>query len=319
MNQILNEDAGGSKTEEEQFESLSSEVKEIFSEVTGFSRSWVSADKLVKEFNPISWSLWRLTSFIMSRGLHVNTVPASMLLGYLRFLKWVGADPTLGVSVELKRNSLAAQHLKSDVIAATLFIHSVSCRLHPRPLKNIWGGMLDDALLRARIGAELGKYATEFSTGRCLIAGFAGRVGMITLIAMGTHQQAARTLQALARGADIVQTGLDVYSIDPFHVTANIMLRGGLGIDAAIGILAFGNSAFVPTNDVQRKWMSIARIIEISRTAAYGRLNAEDWEQANLLDSEKREDYKDQVKVIIRKGHGWPWMATPSSEPTQLA
>jgi hypothetical protein len=314
MNQFLDEEDNGSEIEEEQFEALSSEVKEIFGEVTGFSRSWFAADKLVKEFNPISWSLWRLIGFIMSRGLHVNTVPASMLLGYLRFLKLVGVDPVLGTTVELKTNALAAQHLKSDIIASTLFIHSIGCHLHPRPLKKIWGGMMDDALLRARIGMELGKYTEEFSTGRCLIAGFAGRMGMIVLIAMGTHQQAARTLQALARGADIVQTGLEVYSTDPFHVVAHIILRGGLGIDAAIGLLAFGNHAFVPSNDVQMKWRAVSRVIDVSRIGTYGRLTPEEWGHVNLLDPEKREDFKDQVKTVIRKGHGWMWMATPSTE-----
>jgi len=200
--------------------------------------------------------------------------------------------------------------------------HLTSYENHPQilteRLKKIWGGLLDDALLRARIGVELGKYATDFTTGRCLIAGFAGRVGMITLIAMGTHQQAARTLQSLARGADIVQTGLDVYSIDPFHVMAQIMLRGGLGIDAAIGILSFGNTAFVPSSDVQIKWRAISRIVEISRTASYGRLDAEDWEQANLLDPDTREDYKDVVKTVVRKGHNWNWMVTPSAEAPPL-
>jgi hypothetical protein len=318
MDQLLDEEYIDKQGEEEHPESLSSDVEELFGQVSGFSRSWTIADQLVGEFNPISWSLWRLIGFIMSRGVRINSVPPGMLLGYLRFLKLVGGDPVLGTSVELNTTALAAQHLKSDIIAATLFIHSISCHLHPRPLKKIWGGMLDDSLLRARIGLELGKHASDFGSGRCLIAGFAGRAGLIVLIATGTHQQAARTLQSLARGGDIVQTGLDVYSIHPFHVIAHIMLRGGLGMDSAVGVLSFGNSAFVPSNDLQLQWRAVSRIIETARTSTYDRLTAEDWERASLLDPDKRDDFKDQAKLILRKGHGWLWITEPSSEASTI-
>jgi hypothetical protein len=314
MDRLIDEEYADQQTEEDHPESLSSEVGELFGKVGGFSKSWTIADKLVKEFDPVSWSLWRLIGFIMSRGTRINSVSGPMLLGYLKFLKLVGADPVLGASVELDSNELAAQHLKPDIIAATLFIHSISCHLHPRPLKKIWEGMLDDSLLRSRIGLELGKNIADFGLGRCLIAGFAGRAGLIVLIATGTHQQAARTLQSLARGGDIVQSGLDVYSIDPFHLIAHIMLRGGLGIDPAVGVLSFGNNAFVPANNVQVQWRAVCRVIEAARTGNYGRLTTEDWEHVNLLDPDKRDDFKDAAKSVLRKGHGWLWITEPSSK-----
>ena len=305
------------KSGEQECKSLSLEVEEIFGEVTGFSRSWMIANKLVDEFDPVSWSLWRLIGFIMSRGMRINAPPDGMLMGYLKFLKRVGADPILGTEQELRTNGLAAKHLKPDIIAGALFAHSLSCRLNSRPLKKIWAGMLDDSLLRACIGVELGKYRPDFGLGRCFVAGLAGRVGLITLIATGSHQQAARTLQSLARGGEIVATGLGVYSTDPFQVMAQILLRGGFGIDAAVGVLSFGHDAFVPSNQVQLTWRSVSRVIDTARNGTYGRLTSQDWEQVRLLDPELREDFKDATKLILRKGHGWIWITEPSGEAPQ--
>jgi hypothetical protein len=312
MEQVTDDQVTDEESKHRHCSSLAHEVEELFGGVTGFARSWVIANEVVGEFNPVSWSVWRLNSFIMARSLHIVRPPHAMLMGYLKFLSIVGRDPVLGTEVELKDCRLAAENLKPDVIAATLFIQSVSCRLYDRPLRRIWFGMLEDAIIRSRIGFELGRYLDEFGVGRAIVAGLAGRIGLITLIATGSHQQAARTLQGLARGGDFIQTGLEIYSADPFHVTAQILLRGGFGLDAAIGSLAYGSSAFIPTNKVQLQWRVASKIIAAARTSTYGHLHSEDWQLFGLLDPEKREDFKNATRDILKKGHGWACLIEPS-------
>jgi hypothetical protein len=289
------------------------EVDEMYADIPDFSRSWKIAEQVVKDLEPVSWSLWRIMRFVMGNGSFVNKPLEGMVTGYLKFLVMVGNDPLFGNSVEIKSASVAVRVLAPDIIVATLFAHSIACRLYQKPYKKIWGTMFDDAIVRSRIGYELGKKAPEFSAGKGMIAGIASRVGLVILIATGSPQQAARTLQMLSKGATLSETGLTIYATDPSHVMGQIILRCGLGQDATIGVLSHGNINLAPSNTSQKQWRSAIRLIEATRSTTYNQLEADDWQVLHLLDPELREDFRDSAKAIIKNGHDWQFLLTPST------
>lgn len=280
----------------------------LFVEAPELTRSWIRSKVLLKEFPPVSWTVWRLCKFVFGQSKGASVPPVGLLMGTNKIMGSLCMNEVLGVGEPMESLGKATSDLDPSIIGATLVLHNICRRLSTKELKNVWATMLDDALVRARIGLELSRGNVDFTLGRGMLAGFSGRIGMVVLIASGNHQQAYQCLQRLATGGLFKEVGMEVYGIDPNHVTAQILILSGLGQDPAIGTLAFGNEKFKVTKEEQNLWRAAMVIIDASRMLQYEKVTEEDWERFDLPSGEKRERFCSLVKGITRKGHDWDFL-----------
>jgi hypothetical protein len=273
-----------------------------------FGKSWEIATSLVTEIKPIPWSVWRIASFVFGSYGRINTPPEGMFLGYQNFLSTLNKDPEFGTEFKELNPLEIPSKISVDVVISTLIMYSVCRKLSHLPLKRIWSTMLDDALIRARIGGSLASYSSNFGVGRGLLAGFSGRMGIVLLLATGNHQKAARTLQLLADGQTLRTVGIDIFGVDPLHVSAVTLLSAGFGLDAACGIVAFNTPSLVATNTIQEEWQSAFSIVEHSRLGQFGKISEKNWNTFGLTSHEKKDEFRRQVNNYSRKGHLFEWL-----------
>ncbi len=272
--------------------------------------SWTVARSTVERFQPVPWFIWRLTNFVLGRPGTINRVSDGLVLGLRRLLFAAASDSTLGIGEKVNDVRRALQVLPSDVVAATAVIHAVCRRLGSRQFERIWRPILEDALVRAQIGHAVGSHVQGFGAGRGMLAGFAGRAGLVIQIASGELEQARRALELLATGVEIRDVGLRLYSCEPLQVSAMTLSAAGVGRDAAIGTASYASGLTGGGRHVaeQKRWLATFTVIEHLRMGTVSRVEEEHWMMLGFQDDSSRDEIMAVAKRAIRRGHGWGWI-----------
>lgn len=268
------------------------------------------ARALVEKFQPVPWFIWRLSNFVFGKSGKINKISEGLVLGLRRLLFAAASDSVLGVGRKVNNVREALSVLPPDVIAAVSVMYAVNRRLSSRPHERIWKPILDDALLRAQIGYILAQNVTSFGPGRAMLAGFAGRVGLAIQIASGELDQARRSLELLATGAELGEVGLKLYGCEPLQVSAMTLSAGGCGRDAAFGTIGWSVKArrSRAQTDDQRRWLASFAIIEGVRLGKGDAVEPEMWDALGIQSGPQRTEFLDAAKQIVRRGHGWGWI-----------
>lgn len=312
-------------TEDEFEEKISIEVErasDTFSEEErrtwgSISASWGTASNIVKKVKPIPWIIW-----VMIRSVYggssksfsadpMTFVPLENLL-----LRAVQDDSLANEEFKITPKSItAAMKLLGPETAASLcFMHSVCMRVSRTLNERIYRAIIDDALIRARLGVNLGQCSDYLDIGRPLLAGFAGRAGLAVQLASGSEEQAKKALNSLATGKDISKMGHDVYGCDPLQVAALTLVAAGCNRNIAFGVASFS----LPSNGgtvskEQDFWYKLFATLE------YIRLNKIDWITPDIwlllgFDDAGKEELLNQSQDVFRNGHGFAWVTTKLSQ-----
>jgi hypothetical protein len=278
--------------------------------------SLAQARKIVSAFRPVPQILWRLCSYAIGRPGHINNLTVGHVFGLKKLIVSIGRDPILGLGRSKVSTNEVVALVGSDIIAAASVIFAVSRRLQGMPLAKIWEPMFDEALLRANLGFCVGQMSEHFGIGRAMLAGFAGRIGMVVLLASGDESQAMRAVAALARRADLRETAHNVYGCDPAHVSAMVLSAAGCSRDAIVGVGAFGlpKKAQTGLDPHSTLWLSGLRIIEhVLRPSSYP-IDEATWLSLGFDEVSERDELSSIARSLQRSGHAWSWLAHPDSD-----
>lgn len=278
--------------------------------------SLVRAREIVNAFRPVPQIIWRLCNYTLGRPGHINTLTTGHAFGLKKLFMHVGADPIMGLGRSNLNTSDVVYGVASDVIAAVAMMYAVSRRLQSMPFQKLWAPMLDEALLRANLGFCAGQMSERFGIGRSMLAGFAGRIGMVVLIATGDQNQAHEAVSALVTRADPQEIGRKVYGADPAHVAAMVLSASGCGRDAILGLGAFGLSkrAQAALDPFSALWLASTIIIENVLNSNAFLIEEGVWLTLGFDEPAEREELSAIAKTLKRSGHSWHWLARPDSE-----
>jgi len=274
-------------------------------------QSWTRAREIVGRFRPVPWFIWRISNYVLGKPGQINEVSEGLVFGLRRLLFAAASDPILGAGRKVNSMRVALDVLPPDVVAAVSVLHAVSRRLVGFDFERIWRPILDDALLRARVGMIVGMRAPSFGPGRGMLAGFAGRGGLAILIATGTLDEARAALELLASGLTIKEVGITVYRCDPLQVSAMTLSASGCGRDAAFGTVNYsvaGTGVPELENQEQLRWLgafTICEGIRVGNTALVPELY---WSLFNFELPDGPPALAEEFKKIVRRGHAWQWM-----------
>lgn len=273
-------------------------------------RSWSSARAVVENFRPVPWFVWRLNNFVLGKPGQVAQVSEGLVLGLRRLLFAAAGDEALGSGKKTSNLREALRVIRPDVVAALSVIHAICRRLANTHLERVWKPIVDDAVLRARIGLFVGRKLPEFGSGRAMLAGFAGRAGLAVLIAQGDENQAQQALEKLAAGSTIKEVGMGVYNCDPLQVSAMLLSAAGCGRDAAFGTVSYASSnpLGVVANDEQLRWLSAFSLCEGVRMNTADKLDYQYWSALGLDPGSDLKELSEEAKKAVRRGHGWSWL-----------
>lgn len=294
-------------------EALLQVVGDSLSEVE--ARSWQRARTIVEQFRPVPWFIWRLSHFVLGTPGQTKEVSEGMVFGLRRLLFAAASDPVLGVGEKVNSVRKALQVIPADAVAAVAVMHAVNRRLSSKGHDRLWRPIVDDAILRARLGVEIGGGLDFFGAGRGMLAGYAGRCGLAILLASGAGDtaKAARCLELLAGGESIRDVGFKVYECDPLQVSAMTLSAAGCGRDAAFGTVAFSLRESAPAetfvdNDEQLRWCAAFTAAEALRTGKLELMTPGLWAALGLTEESEQSELRETCKKIGRRGHGWPWL-----------
>ncbi len=299
-----------------QLEATLKETEEAVSSLSAIAndalqaRSWENASKIVKQFSPVPWFIWRLSNYVLGKPGQVNECTEGLVFGMRRLLFAAASDALLGSGQKVNNVRKALGILSGDVVASCVVIHAICRKLSARPFERIWRPILDDAVLRAKIGYSVGRRLPEFGPGRGMLAGFAGRSGLAVLISSGELEQARLTLEKLATGAQIKQVGLNIYRTDPLQVSAMMLSAAGCGRDAAFGTVSYAaeDSLRIIENEEQKRWLAAFSVCESVRIGEVDKVKQEYWETLHFTSDAQKLSLADEAKQLSRRGHGWSWL-----------
>ena len=274
------------------------------------SKSWAKARKIVEDFKPVPWFIWRLSNYVLGSAGQTKTVTDGALIGLRRLVFAAASDSFLGAGKKVNSIHRAIDILSPDVIAAVAVVHGVCRRLATCQFERIWRPILDDAILRAQIGFLVGERKREFGAGRGMLAGFAGRSGLAILIATGELDQARKALEMLAAGKEISHVGLQVYGVDPLQVSAMTLSAAGCGREAAFGTVRYATPTLPSevSDTEQFHWLSAFTITECIRTGRTRDIKDHFWESLGYMIGQDRGDLIAVTESMLRKGHTIPWI-----------
>lgn len=300
--------------QEEKFKELQTE--EVLAAEQALSRahasarnSWERASAIVREYRPVASYLWRMVHSVLGKADKIGK-PDPIMFDMLRpFLNVAAVDPTLSEKGEVPASiDEAVKRIGFDTAAAICVLHGVCRRVSFSLVQRIWGPIIDDALLRARVGYHIGERAKIIGKGRGMLAGFSGRAGLAVQIASSDMNKAQQALEGLAAGMDIRVMGLNIYGCDPLQVAAMILASAGVSKEAAIGVASFSeNGKGISPKSTQFNWLSTFAITEFLRIGDHSQIDSRYW-KALALDETDRREIQTHVTKIIRKGHGWGWV-----------
>ncbi len=275
-------------------------------------QSWEKARVIVNDFRPVPWFIWRLSNFVLGRPGQVKEIPEGLVFGLRRLLFAAASDSVLGTGSKISDARKALQILPADIVAAAAVIHAVCRRLASREFERIWRPILDDALLRARIGYMTGMLDPAFGSGRGMLAGFSGRCGLCILIAAGDLDQARKSLEMLASGSEIGEVGLRIYGCEPLQVSAMVLSASGCGRDAALGIAAFSTRAAgsAQQSSEEKKWLAALSLCEALRQFKGEEVPDWQWGILGFTDEKRRAKMINEARKAVRRGHQWNWLVS---------
>jgi len=274
------------------------------------TRSWTASRRIIQDFQPVPWFIWRLSNFVLGTPGQVNKVSEGFVLGLRRLLFAAASDPILGSGEKINDVRKALKVVSPDVIASVSVIHAVCRRLSTRQFERIWRPILEDALLRCHIGCFVGQCHEGFGAGRGMLAGFASRCGLAVLLSTGELDQARRALEMLAAGKEISEVGMKIYECNPLQVSAMMLSAAGCGRDAACGTVsyAYQDSDSNVENQEQLRWLAAFTITENIRVGKAEQTDPKLWAALGLESDAERADLLELSKKVIRRGHGWNWI-----------
>ena len=277
---------------------------------------WELATEMVLKFKPVPWFVWRISNFVFCKQGHSKELNDGFIFGMRKLVCTAAMDPFFGGANNTTLSTRdAVKILSPDVVGAVAIIHSICRKLKGKANARIWESMLDDAILRAKIGCIVGDTIPDFGSGRGMLAGFSSRSGFVLSVAMGNEQQAKSALDQLAFGKSPREVGVNVYKCDPFQVSSMLLLASGCGRDAAIGTAGFFANTATGANGVigaetaeERKGHAAFSVCESIRRQEEGKISESDWEVLGLTNEFKREILVEDAKEIVRRGHQWNWL-----------
>ena len=273
-------------------------------------KAWLIARNKIERFKPLPWFLWRLSKAVFSKPPGHEDINEGMLLGLRRLVFAAASDPVLGSGTKINNLKKALEVLSPDVIAAVAVMHSVSKRLMTHGHESVWRSMLDDALISAQAGFELGGISRHVGKGRAMLSGFALNIGLAILIATGDQKQSQEMLEAISTGKDMKDAGMLVYGCEPLQISSVLLASCGCGPDAAAGLVQ-NNLDVDGMIDLKRSvsiWAASYKAIEIlTKSRDKGSIN--DYLDLLGTDSDKREQLFDKSVKITRSGHSWEWIS----------
>ena len=262
-------------SEDEFEEKISNEVEkagDVFAEQEkktwgALSPSWNVASGIVKRVKPVPWIFWVMIRTVYGRsridagkGQKSSADPMTFsILENLIMRAVQDSELAQGVDSKTIKNLTGAVNvLGIEVTASLCFIHSVCMRVSRSLNDRMYRAIIDDALIRARLGVLLGTGSKSLGIGKPLLAGFAGRAGLAVQLASGTEQQARKALNSLASGKDISKMGFDVYGCDPLQVAALTLIAAGCHQEIAFGVASFSlPSSVEEMNKEQLLWLKV--------------------------------------------------------------
>lgn len=298
-------------------------VLEMEQEVLSFASlsqiSLQAARDVVLKFRPVPWFIWRLVNFVLGKSGKIQPVSEGLVMGLRRLLLALANDEQLGSGQKISDHRAALKVVAPDVVASVAAIYAICRRLNSFEHQRIFRPILDDALLRARIGILVAERVPEFGIGRGIMAGLASRIGLVVQIATGNAEQAQKTLDQLAQGASVQKIGEQLYGSDPVQVSAMVLSAAGFGRDAVLGIVSFqGLSQANPgtrsrkitttENDEQLRWLAAFNVIEALRTSKMDQLLNEHLTILNYRSPESLKDLIEASRSLTRLGHRWNWI-----------
>jgi len=272
-------------------------------------QSWTVARQLVEGFG-LSWVVWRLAFYIFSSDKK-KKLNEGFLIGFDSILMQMAKDPVLGMDGGEVSTREIIENVPEDIIAATIVIYAICKKLKGQNHERIWRPMLEDALVRARIGLMIGFVDKNFGCGRGMLAGFASRCGLVILLATGSLEQAKETLDQLTYGKDISEVGIKIYGCEPLQVSSMLFAAVGCGRSAAFAIASFSYgikfASIEYSSGVERKWRAAFALCEAIRKHQSAEGHDELWDSLGFNNMTQRSKFVETARVIIKNGHQWEW------------
>jgi hypothetical protein len=279
--------------------------------------SWSIAADVVKKIIPVPRLFWIIIHSVYGRSGEVRkvdpmtfTILENVILKATEDKELVTGDPVVG-KINLTK---AVNAIGCDVAASLCFIYSLSRRVSNQLNERIYRAIMDDALLRARLGVLLGREVPGVGLGKAVLAGFAGRAGLAVQLASGSEEQAKTALSGLATGKDISKVCFDVYGCDSLQVAALSLVAGGFSKDVALGISAFTlpSDELVPGTE-HYNWLVLFSILENLRLNKLDAVPDSYWGMLSIDETTKEYIIKSSQKVY-RTGHKFNWILSSLSD-----
>lgn len=318
-------------SEDEFEEKISNEVEkagDVFAEQEkktwgALSPSWNVASGIVKKVKPVPWIFWVMIRTVYGRGAlnsskTGNKVADPMTFSMLENLIMRAVqDSDLSQKTDpktIKNLTAAVNILGTEVTASLCFIHSVCMRVSRSLNDRMYRAIIDDALIRARLGILLGHSSKRLEMGKPLLAGFAGRAGLAVQLASGSEQQARKALNSLASGKDISKMGFEVYGCDPLQVAALTLIAAGCHQEIAFGVASFSlPSSVEEMNSEQELWLNMFSTLEYIRVNKLELITDNVWADLGFSEVEK-EDLLNSSQNVFRNGHQLDWLTSRLSQ-----
>jgi hypothetical protein len=270
----------------------------------------IVASDIIRQFKPVPWFIWRLTNYVFSQNSGRKDLPEGFVLGLRRLLFAAASDPALGSGEKVNSLRIALETLAPCTIAAITAIHGICRKLVASEHERLWRPVLDDALIRARIGYLIGKKDSEFTPGKGMLAGFVGSAGLAVMFASSSENRASAVLEMVAKGTDVGDAADDIYGCHSLIVGAMLLSAIGCGSNAASGVMASLSSTphEIINNNEQAHWLAATDIVEAVRTGASKQVPSISWRSLGIeLESSQQEIVKNSKKYI-RNDHGLHWL-----------
>lgn len=299
---------------EQEFESVLSDTEAALKEapaVIDQTEMLTHARRVVSDFRPVSEVIWRLAHATLGKSGSIQAVSDGQVFGLKKLLIRTASDPCLGDGSTVSSSRAALKAVAPDVVAAVSVMYAFCRRLGNQDHQAIVAPLLEDGLLRSRLGFEAGAREPTFGSGRGMLAGFVGRAGMAIILSTGTREQAQAALTAMAGGQSLRALSRDIYRLDALFVSALLLSISGCGREAAYGILAADSDKLQldPNASAESNcWMAAYALIEHLRSAKSEQVPPFIWETLGFHALEDQEVMLGACKKVLRRGHGWHWL-----------
>lgn len=283
---------------------------------TELPQSLTIAAEFVKKYKPVPKLIWPLVYPVFGKAGILGSPDPLIFSPLSTLIIRTAQDKVLNRQFKGKKpRSLteAVNAIGADVAAAVCVIHSMSRRIANTLPQRVRGPLLEDALLRTRIGFHLGVLSPESGPGRAMLAGFAGRCGLAVQIAVGESKQAEKALVAMASGEDMNKVCSRIYGCDPLEVSAMSLISAGCSKEIAFGIASYSSGIEEDFPSPERlRWLALFSIIEHLRMNETEQISPQHWASLGCT-KESRAIIEDEVTQAHRRGHGLNWLAEPQN------